>query len=140
MSAEPGFGHGGGAGGDEPGLGELLRRLTDQGAHLAQQQVALVQAEMQASVAELKAGAAAFAGAAVLGIAGIGTLLMAIAFLIDAKSDLELWAATLIVALAALVLAWILYRGAASRTRADLTPTRTLRTLERTPDAATGKL
>lgn len=127
------------AGGDEAGVGELLRRLTDQGAHLAQQQVALMQAEMQASVTELKAGAAAFAGAAVLGIAAIGTLLMALAFFLS-RQGLELWAATLIVALAALVIAWLLYRGAASRTRADLTPTRTLRTLERTPDAATGKL
>jgi Putative Actinobacterial Holin-X, holin superfamily III len=120
---------------------DLLRRLTEQGSHLAQQQVALVQAEVRESVNDAKASVGAFAGATILGISSIGVLLMGIAYLLDARTDLELWAATLIVGAVTALLAFILYRSAMAKAEhASLAASRTRRTLERTPDAATGNL
>ncbi len=125
---------------DEPGVVDLLRTLTEQGAHLASQQVALVQAEMRESVNDLKAGITALVGAAVVGIAGLGVLLMALGTLLgDAIDNPGL--GLLIVAVVTLVVAYVLYLGAAKKMSAtELTPERTQRTLERTPDAAAGNL
>lgn len=126
---------------EEPSIPDLLRRLTDQGAHLAQQQVALVKAEVTDSVNDVKAAIAAYAGAAVLGIASIGVLLMGLAYLLTQETELRLWQATLIIGAASALLAFILYKSAASKLSASsLAPERSMRTIERTPDAATGNL
>ncbi|MFB0612349.1 phage holin family protein [Aurantiacibacter poecillastricola] len=119
---------------------DLLGRLTSQSAHLAQQQVNLVQAEMRESVADIQKSVASLLGAAVFGIAGLSVTLMGIAYLIgDAIDDRDL--ATLLVGLATLILAAILYRVARSKMKANnLKPERTIDTVERTPDAATGDL
>ena len=119
---------------------DLLRELIGQGSHLAEQQLSLIKAEVRESTADLKVALGAMAGAAVVGIAGLGVVLMSFAYLLgDAIDNLGL--ATLIVGAATLILAYILYRGAASKMSATrLAPERSQRTLERTPDAVRGDL
>ena len=119
---------------------DLLRQLAGQGSHLAEQQLSLIKAEIRESTADLRMAVGGMAGAAVVGIAGLGVLLMSFAFLLaDAIENLGL--ATLIVGAATLVLAYILYRGAAKKMSAThLAPERSQRTLERTPGAVRGTL
>lgn len=125
--------------GDDSNVIDLVKQLTDQGAHLAQQQAALIQTEVQSSIDDLKMAIGGMAGAAVVGIAGLGVILMGIAFLL--ATALELWLATLIVGVATLVVAYLLYKAGAKKMSAtNLTPDRTARTLKRAPDAATGNL
>lgn len=120
---------------------DLLRRLTDQGSHLAQQQVALVRAEVSESVDGLKLAVGAMLGAAVVAIAGLGVLLMALAYLLAENTDLSVGLSTLIVGLATMLLAFILYKSGAKKMSAtELAPHRTQDTLGRTPQAATGNL
>ena len=128
------------AGGGGDNVVDLLKQLAGQGSHLAEQQMALVKAEIRESTQELKTAIGAMAGAAVVGLAGLGVLLMGIAYLLgDAIDNLGL--ATLIVGIAALGLAYILYRsGAAKMSATHLSPERTQRTLQRTPDAVRGDL
>lgn len=117
---------------------DLVGKLTRQGAHLAQEQVALMQAEMREAVTDLKTAAAAYAGAAVVGLAGLGVTLMGLGYLLgDAIENVPL--GILIVGIVSLILAAILYSAASSKTKAThLKPERTIRTLEDTPDAVTG--
>lgn len=126
-------------GGNE-NLVDLVRQLTRQGSHLAEQQLKLIQAEIRESTADAKAAAGEILGAAVVGIAGLGVLLMGLAYLLgDALENVGL--GTLIVGVVALLVAYFLY--GAARKRMDvtqLTPDRTRRTLERTPDVARGEL
>jgi hypothetical protein len=121
-------------------LADLVRQLTHQGTHLAEQQLNLVKAEVRESVGEVKTAVGSMAGAAVVGIAGLGVTLMGLAYLLgDAIDNTPL--ATLIVGLATLALAYVLYSaGAKKMSSAHLSPDRTVRTLERTPDAARGNL
>ena len=119
---------------------DLLKQLAGQGSHLAEQQLALIKAEIRESTAELKAAIGSMAGAAVVGFAGLGVLLMGLAYLLgDAIDNTPL--ATLLVGLATLGLAYVLYRaGAKKMSTAHLSPDRTQRTLQRTPDAVRGDL
>jgi hypothetical protein len=119
---------------------DLLRQLAGQGSHLAEQQVSLVKAEIGQATTDLKTAVGSMAGAAVVGIAGLGVTLMGIAYLIgDAIDNMGL--GTLIVGLATLVLAYLLYAAGAKKMSAShLTPDRSLHTLERTPDIARGDL
>ena len=128
------------AAGSEENVVDLLKQLAGQGSHLAEQQLALIKAEVRESTTELKTAAAGMAGAAVVGLAGLGVLLMGIAYLLgDAIDNVGL--ATLIVGAATLVLAYVLYRSGAEKMRvANLHPERTERTLQRTPDAMRGDL
>lgn len=125
-----------GAGGDN--LVDLVSKLTRQGAHLAQEQVALMQAEMRESVADVKTAVAEYAGAAVLGLSGLGVTLLGLGYVLgDAIDNLPL--GILIVGIATLVLALILYFMAKSKTSAtNLKPERSIRTLEDTPAIVTG--
>lgn len=124
---------------DDASVIDLVKQLTDQGTHLAQQQGALIQTEVQSSIDDLKLAIGGMAGAAVVGIAGLGVILMAVAYLL--ATAMELWLATMIVGVATLVVAYMLYKaGAKKMSAAELTPNRTTRTLKRTPDAATGNL
>jgi len=119
---------------------DLLGQLTQQGAHLAKQQVNLVQAEMREAVSDIKQAITAVMGAAVVGIAGLGVLLMALGyFLGDALENTAL--GTLIVGVATLVLAAILFAAARKKLSAsNLKPERSIEAAQRTPDAATGHL
>ena len=130
----------GGEYGSGENLADLVRQLTQQGTHLAEQQLNLVKAEVRESVGEVKTAVGSMAGAAVVGIAGLGVTLMGLAYLLgDAIDNVAL--ATLIVGVATLVLAYILYSaGSKKMAAAHLAPDRTVRTLERTPDAARGAL
>lgn len=118
----------------------LLRALVGQGSHLAEQQLALLKAEVRASAENLKMAVSAVIGAAVVGVAGLGVLLVGLAYLLaDAINHLGL--ATLIVGIVSLAIAFILYRSAIAKMRAtDLAPERTQHTLERTPAALRGDL
>lgn len=126
------------SGGDN--IVDLLRELVGQGTHLADQQLSLIKAEVRESAADVKAAVGGLVGAAVVGIAGLGVVLMGLAYLLgDAINNVAL--ATLIVGLATILLAYVLYRGASSKMNAShLAPDRTQRTLERTPDAIRGDL
>ena len=119
---------------------DLVRQLAGQGSHLAEQQLTLVKAEMRQATTELKAAVGAMAGAAIVGIAGLGVVLMGLAYLLgDAIDNVGL--GTLIVGIATLAIAYFMYRAGASKmSSAHLTPDRTQSTLERTPDMARGDL
>lgn len=127
-----------GSGGDN--VVDLLKQLVGQGSHLAEQQLALIKAEVRESTSDVKTAIGAMAGAAVVGIAGLGVVLMGLAYLLgDAIHNVGL--GTLIVGIAALLLAYVLYRGGAKKMSAsNLAPERTERTLQRTPDAVRGDL
>jgi hypothetical protein len=128
----------GAAGGDN--IVDLLKQLAGQGTHLAEQQLSLVKAEIREATSDVKTAVGAMAGAAVVGIAGLGVVLMGLAYLLGDVID-NLGLGTLIVGLATLALAYVLYRsGAAKMSSAHLAPDRTQRTLQRTPDAARGNL
>ena len=126
--------------GESDNIVDLLRDLVTQGTHLADQQLSLIKAEVREYASEIKGAASGFIGAAVVGISGLGVLLMGFAYVLaDAIDNLGL--ATLIVGAVALVLAFILYRSATAKMSAThITPDRTQRTLQRTPDAVSGEL
>lgn len=119
---------------------DLVRQLAGQGSHLAEQQLSLIKAEVREATADVKMAVGGMLGAAVVGIAGLGVTLMGLAYLL-AQAIENLGLATLIVGLATLVLAYVLYQGAAKKmSSTHLAPDRTQRTLERTPDIARGDL
>lgn len=119
---------------------DLLKQLVSQGSHLAEQQLALIKAEIRESTTELKTAVGVMAGAAVVGLAGLGVTLMGVAYLLG-QAIHNTAAATLIVGIATLVLAFVLYRGGANKMSAThLSPDRSERTLQRTPDAVRGEL
>jgi hypothetical protein len=124
----------------EEGVGELLSRLTQQGAHLAQEQVSLVQAEMREGVADIKEAVGALVGAAVVGIAALGVILMGLGLWLGIALNND-GLGVLIVGLIAGVIAFIMYSGAKKKVSAtNLKPSRTIRTAEDTPAAMTGHM
>ncbi len=132
-------GPGASAGGGD-NIVDLVRQLAGQGSHLAEQQLSLVKAEIREATTDVKTAVGGMIGAAVVGIAGLGVTLMGLAYLLAQVIE-NLGLATLIVGLATLMLAYVLYNGAAKKmSAAQLTPDRTQRTLERTPDIARGEL
>lgn len=125
---------------DKDNIVDLVRQLAGQGSHLAEQQLSLVKAEIREATTDVKAAVGGIAGAAVVGIAGLGVTLMGLAYLLAQVIE-NLGLATLIVGLAALALAFVLYQGAAKKmSSTELKPDRSQRTLERTPDIARGDL
>ena len=119
---------------------DLVGQLASQGSHLAEQQLSLVKAEIREATTDIKTAVGSMVGAAVVGIAGLGVVLMGLAYLLgDAIENLGL--ATLIVGIATLLLAYLMYHaGAKKMSSAHLAPERSQRTLERTPDIARGDL
>lgn len=128
------------SGGDDGNIVDLVGRLTQQGAHLAREQVSLMQAEVREAAQDVKTAVAAMAAAAVFGIAGLGVLLMGIAYYVgDALDDVAL--GTTIVGAATLVLALILYASGKKKVEAgQLKPDRTIETIADTPAVATGDI
>jgi len=119
---------------------DLLKQLAGQGSHLAEQQLALIKAEMRETAAELKVAAGVVGAAAIVGIAGLGVTLMGIAYFVGQAID-NMALGTLIVGLVTLVLAYGCFRaGAHKMSAAKFAPDRTERTLKRTPDAVRGDL
>lgn len=126
--------------GNSDNVVDLLKQLAGQGSHLAEQQLALIKAEIRESTADLKAAVGSMAGAAVVGLSGLGVTLMGVAYLLGNAID-NTPLATLIVGLATLALAYVLYQAGAKKMSAThLSPDRTQRTLGRTPDAVRGDL
>lgn len=124
----------------EDNIVDLVRQLAGQGSHLAEQQLTLVKAEIRDATADLKTAIGSMIGAAVVGIAGLGVVLMGLAFLLGRAID-NVGMATLIVGVVTLVVAYVLYQtGAKKMSTTHLAPERTERTLERTPDIARGDL
>ena len=116
---------------------DLIRQLTEQGAHLAQQQANLVQAEIRSGVSDMKAAGGAMAGAAVVGLAGLGVTLMGVAYLL--AEAMELWLATLIVGLVTLGLAYAMFAAGKKKLQSgSLSVDRSRRTIERAPSAISG--
>lgn len=119
---------------------DLVGRLTQQGAHLAKEQVSLMQAEVREATQEIKAAVGALAGAVVFGVAGLGVLLMGFAYLVAQALD-NLALGTIIVGSATLVIAGIMY--ATGKSKADdvhIKPDRTIDTITDTPAAVTGEM
>lgn len=130
---------GGGPGGDH-NIVDLVGRLTQQGAHLAREQVSLMQAEVREAANDIKAAVGAIAAAAVFGIAGLGVLLMGIAYYVGAALE-DVPLGTTLVGAATLVLALILYAGARKKVGAtNLKPDRSIETISDTPSAVTGDI
>lgn len=124
------------AGGDN--IVYLLRDLVNQGTHLADQQLSLIKAEVRESAADIKTAIGGLLGAAVVGIAGLGVLLMGVAYVLAGAIE-DLGLATVIVGAVTSLLAFILYRVASSKmAAANLAPERTQRTLQRTPEVIRG--
>jgi hypothetical protein len=116
---------------------DLVRQLTEQGTHLAQQQANLVQAEIRSGVTDLKEAAGAMAGAAVVGLAGLGVTLMGVAYLLD--EAMKLWLATLIVGLVTLAAAYAMFAAGKKKLQSgSMSVDRTRRTIERAPGAISG--
>lgn len=128
----------GGRGPGDANVVDLLGRLTSQGAHLAQEQIALIQAEMRDGVAGIRTAIAAYASAAIAGLAGLGVTLTGLGWLAgDALDNVPL--GIVMVGAGTLLIAAILYAGARKKIRqSSLRPERTLRTLEDTPEIVTG--
>lgn len=122
---------------DMESIPQLLRDLVDQGSQLAEQQTRLVQAEVRSGIAQLTTAVAAMAGAGVVGIAGLGVLLMGFSFLL--AKLVPLWAATLIVAVATIILAYAMFEtGRKKIEHSSLDMHKTRHTLERAPSAISG--
>ena len=116
---------------------DLIRQLTEQAAHLAQQQANLVQAEIRHGMDDLKQAAGAMAGAAVVGLAGLGVLLMGLSYLL--AEVMELWLATLVVAAVTLGIAYAMFAAGRKKMQSSsLSVDRSKRTLERAPHAISG--
>ena len=126
--------------GNSDNVVDLMKQLAMQGSHLAEQQLALIKAEVRESTTEMKTAIGSMAGAAVVGLSGLGVTLMGIAYLLgDAIDNMPL--ATLIVGLVTLGIAFVLYRAGAKKMSAThLSPERTQRTLQRTPEAVRGDI
>ena len=124
----------------DPNAIDLLGKLTRQGAHLAEEQVHLMQAEVREATNDIKQAVGAMAGAAVVGVAGLGVLLMGLSYLLGDLIESIGWG-TVIVGVATLIIAAILYSGGKKKMSAShLKPERSIRTAEDMPDAATGHM
>lgn len=119
---------------------DLIGKMARQGAHLAEEQVSLMQAEVREAANDMKAAVGAMAGAAVVGISGLGVTLMGLAYLVSDWVE-NVWLGTLIVGVITLIIAAIMYSGAKSKMNSThLKPDRTIRTVKDDPDAVTGNM
>ncbi|MBI1403116.1 MAG: hypothetical protein GC147_07880 [Porphyrobacter sp.] len=119
---------------------DLVGRLTQQGAHLAREQVSLMQAEVREATRDVKEAVGAMAGAAVFGIAGLVVFLMGISYYVGAALE-NLALGPIIVGAITLVIAGILFASGRSKaSTAHLKPDRSIDTISDTPAAATGDI
>ena len=128
------------SGGQDLNIVDLVGRLTQQGAHLARAQVSLMQAEVREAAQDVKTAVGAMAAAAVVGVAGLGVLLMGIAYYVgDALDDMPL--GTTLTGIATLVIALVLYASGRKKiAAANIRPDRSIETIADTPAAATGDI
>jgi hypothetical protein len=127
-------------GAHDDNLVDLIAKLTRQGAHLAEEQVSLMQAELREAKTDVTQSVGAMAGAAVVGISGLGVTLMGLAYLLGDLLN-NTWLGTLIVGVVTLIVAAIMYSsGKAKLSSANLAPDRTIRTVKDDADAVTGHM
>lgn len=115
---------------DEAPLSELLKRFGQDGAALVKQEIALAKLEMRESVKGYMADAAKIGAAAGVGLLGSLALL---AFMIIGLGDLleNYWLSALIVAVALLAIAGILFKGATAHMKNNsLAPRQTVETIK----------
>ena len=114
---------------DEPPIGDLFRRLSDDATRLVRQEIALAKVELRESASVLGASAAKVGIAA--GVALLGAM-AAVAFLIVALGDLidNYWLSALIVSVVLLGIAAVMGKSAMKQLKGhEMKPTRTIDTL-----------
>ncbi|MBB5786818.1 phage holin family protein [Jiangella mangrovi] len=116
---------------DDRSVGELVKQFSEQTSHLIRDEMRLAQAEMSQKAKHAGIGAGLYGGAGLLAFFGVGSLVTAsIAAL--SLTDLEVWAAALIVAAALFVLAGIVAMiGRGETKQASPTPERTVENVKR---------
>ena len=125
------------SGKSDDSLSGLIHQLAEQGSHLAEQQVKLVEAEVRSGISDIKASAGALAGAAVMGMAGLGVTLMGLSFLL--AEVMPTWLATMIVGLGTLAISYAMFAAGQKKLQSSaLGVERTTKTLKRAPSAISG--
>ncbi|TDC53778.1 phage holin family protein [Jiangella ureilytica] len=116
---------------DDRSVAELIKQFSEQTSHLIRDEMKLAQAEMSQKAKHAGAGIGLFGGAGLLAFFGVGALVSA-AIAALSLTDLEVWAAALIVAAVLFVLAGIVAMVGRSETRqASPTPERTVENVKR---------
>jgi hypothetical protein len=95
-----------GNGSEQRSISELLQQLTEQTSRLAQKEIELAKAEMEAKGRRIGIGAGAFSGAGLLALLGLGALTAAA--ILGLATAVEDWLAALIVAVVYLAIAGVL--------------------------------
>lgn len=116
---------------DDRSVAELIKQFSEQTSHLIRDEMRLAQAEMSSKAKHAGIGLGLFGGAGLLAFFGVGALVTA-AIAALALTDLEVWAAALIVAAALFLLAGIVAMVGRSETKqASPTPERTVENVKR---------
>jgi uncharacterized membrane protein YqjE len=121
---------------DEPPIGDLFRRLSDDASRLVRQEIALAKVELRESVSVLGKSAVKVGIAA--GVALLGAL-AAVAFLIVGLGDLidNYWLSALIVSAVLLAIAAVMGKGAMNDLKGhEMKPAQTIDTLRDDADWA----
>lgn len=114
----------------EPTLGDLFTGLTSDLSALVRQELELAKTEMQESAKQGAKGAAFMAIGGFLAYAGLILLLIALAILVGNLLD-NYWLSTLLVGLTVVVIGGVMAASGKSQlTQMNLTPRKTIQTLE----------
>jgi putative superfamily III holin-X len=124
------------ASGTNRGVGQLLRDVAEDGAHLARQEVHLARIEFAQIARDIGKGTGFTVAAAMLGLLTVQMLVFAIVLLLgDALFRGRYWiAAFVLTAVLAAVAFYLLKRGTALLSPKKLKPEQTLATLRRRKD------
>jgi hypothetical protein len=113
----------------------LVRGLAGDLTTLFSKEIALAKAEMREAAGHVKAAVASMAAGAVLAMAGVVILLMSAVYGLD--NVVDLWLAALIVGLVAVIIGFVMIKGAASKVEPSaFTPERTIESLHKDKDTA----
>ena len=118
---------------DNRSVGELLRQVADDGAHLARQEVALARMEFAEIARNIGAGTGLAIGAAMLGVLTVQMLMFGIVLVMgDALFRGQYWIAAFVLTLILGGVAYAVFRRAKGLlTPRNLIPEHTLSTLRR---------
>lgn len=119
------------------GVGELLREVAEDGAHLARQEVHLARLEFAQIARDIGKGTGLTVAAAMLGLLTVQMLVFGIALLLgDTLFSGHYWiAAFVLTAILGAVAFFLLKRGTALLSPSHIKPEQTLATLRRHQDA-----